>query len=81
MVRFGDKHWTDHLRNAANSFKFHATLKPRLDSEIEDWYAAQPSDKPRTVIVEESGPDTTDLGPPLSTRYSWNDDSATDPTD
>jgi len=56
-------------------------LKPRLDNEIEDWHAAQPSDKPHTVIVEESGPDTTGLGPPLSIRYSWNDESETDPTD
>lgn len=79
MVRFGDKHWTDHLRNAANSFKFHATLKPRLDVEIDDWHAAQPGDKPRTIVTHHVGGDTTGLGPPLSIRYLWNEKDETDP--
>jgi len=33
------------------------------------------------MIVEENGHDATGLGPPLSIRYSWNDESETDPTD
>jgi hypothetical protein len=81
LVRFGDKHWTDHLKEAARDFKFNATLKPRLDVEIEDWHAAQPNDKPSTVIVHHDGADTTGLGPPLSIHYHWNDDHETDPTD
>ena len=66
MIRFGDKHWTDHVKKAAQDFKFRATLKPRLDNEIEDWHAAQPDDKPQAVITKEDGPDTTGLGPPIS---------------
>ena len=81
MIRFGDKHWTDHVKKAAQDFKFNATLKPRLDNEIEDWHLAQPDNKPHTVIVEENGPDTTGLGPPLSIRYNWDDDSQADSTD
>ena len=80
LVRFGDKHWTDHLKKAAQDFKFHATLRPRLDNEIEDWHAAQPSDKPRTIVTRHPGTDTTGLGPPLSIRYAWPDEQDTDPT-
>lgn len=79
-MRFGDKHWTDQLNQAARDFKFNATLQPRLDVEIEDWHAAQPNDKPSTVIVHHDGEDTTGLGPPLSIHYHWNDDYETDPT-
>ena len=78
MVRFGDKHWTDHLKKAAQDFKFHATLKPRLDNEIEDWHAAQPGDKPRTAVTHHPGTDTTGLGPPLSIRYDWLDEQDPD---
>lgn len=81
IVRFGDKNWTEHVKKAAHGFKFNATLKPRLDVEVEDWHAAQPDQKPRTVIIEESGPDTTGLGPPLSIRYDFDDESPKDPAD
>ena len=35
LARFGDKGWRDHLRKAAQDYKFHATLKPRLDQAVE----------------------------------------------
>ena len=79
-MRFGDKHWTDQLNQAASDFKFNATLQPRLDVEINDWHAAQPNDKSRTVIVHHDGKDTTGLGPPLSIHYDWNNEPETDPT-
>ena len=81
LIRFGDKHWTDHLKQAARDFKFNATLSPRLDTEIEDWHASQPSTAPRTVYTESSDPGTTPLGGPISIRYEWADERETDPTD
>lgn len=81
LVRFGDKHWTDHLKKHAQDFKFHSTLKPRVDKEIEDWHAAQPIDSPRSVIQHHDDEDTTGLGGSLSIHYSWEDESETDPTD
>ena len=80
MVRFGDKHWTDHLNQAARDFKFNATLEPRLDIEIEDWHASQPYSGPNTVFIESSDPGETPLGGSMSIHYDWNDESETDPT-
>ena len=81
LVRFGDKHWTDHLKKHAQDFKFHSTLKPRVNKEIEDWHAAQPIDSPRSVIEHHDDEDTTGLGGSLSIHYSWEDESETDPID
>ena len=69
------------LQRAINRRTFEATLKPRLDAEIEDWHASQPSTGPRTVVVESSDPGTTPLGGPISIRYEWADERETDPTD
>ena len=80
-MRFGDKHWTDHLNQAARDFKFNATLQPRLDIEIEDWHKSQSSIAPRTVYTESSDPGTTPLGGPISIRYEWADERENDPTD
>ena len=80
MVRFGDKHWTDHLKKAAQNFKFNSTLKPRLDVEIEDWHNSQPDTAPRTVVAESSDPGTTPLGGSISIHYEWADEQETDPT-
>ena len=80
-MRFGDQHWADQLKKAAQDFKFRATLKPRMNNAIKDWHAAQPDSKPDTVIVHHDGEDTTGLGPPLSIHYRWNDERETDPTD
>ena len=71
LVRFGDKHWTDHLKKAAQDWKFHSTLKPRLDIEVEDWHAAQPDDTPEWTVINEPGEDTTGLGPPMRATYRW----------
>lgn len=81
MIRFGDKHWTDHLKKAAQDFKFRATLKPRLDNAIEDWHNSQPDDSPRSVIKHHDDEDTTGLGGSLSIHYHWNDESENDPPD
>ena len=51
-----------------------------MDAAIEDWHAAQPDGKPRTVVVHHPGEDTTGLGPPMSTHYHWSDEFDTDPT-
>ena len=79
LVRFGDKHWSDHLKKAAQDFKFRATLKPRMDLAIKDWHASQPKPKSRVVFTEHEGKDTTGLGPPISFRHDWSDDSREDP--
>lgn len=80
LIRFGDKHWTDHLIKAAQDFKFKSTLKPRLDIQIQDWHDSQPDTAPRTVFEESSDPGTTPLGGPMSIRYEWEDESKNDPT-
>ena len=80
-MRFGDKHWTDQLKQTARDFKFNATLKPRLDIEIKDWHASQPSTESRAVFTEGDRPDATPLGGPMSIRYEWPDESETDSTD
>jgi hypothetical protein len=81
LWRFDTRSPLDGVKREIQRRKFQATLKPRLDNEIEDWHAAQPDNKPQAMIVEENGLDATGLGPPLSIRYSWNDESETDPTD
>ena len=78
-MRFGAKHWTDHLKKAAQDFKFQATLKPRIDNEVEDWHAAQPKRKSRVVFTEHKGKDTTGLGPPISFHHNWDDESEPNP--
>ena len=52
-----------------------------LEEIVEDWHAAQPNDKLRTIVTHHSGEDATGLGPPLSIRYHWSDEHETDPTD
>ena len=70
-----------HAKKAAQDFKFHATLKPRLDNEIEDWHASQPIDSPRSVIKHHDDEDTTGLGRSFSIHYEWNHESKTDSSD
>jgi hypothetical protein len=79
-VRFGDKHWTAHLNQAARDFKFNATLKPRLDIEIKDWHDSQPGADLGTVVLENTESGTTPLGGPISIHYEWADERETDPT-
>ncbi len=78
-MRFGDKHWTDQLKQVAQDFKFRATLKPRIDNAVEDWHASQPKRKPRVIFVEHKGEDTTGLGPPISFHHDWDDESEPHP--
>jgi len=40
---FGDKDWRHQLNKVARDYKFHATLKPKLDNAIEDWHKTQPA--------------------------------------
>jgi hypothetical protein len=49
-LRFGDKDWRHHVHKAAQDWKFQATLKPRLDREIEDWHKTQPAAVPPPII-------------------------------
>ena len=79
-MRFGDKHWTDYLKKAAQVFKFNASFNPRLDVEIEDWHDSQPDTAPRTVLEKSNEPGDTPLGGPMSIRYEWLDERDTDPT-
>ena len=77
MFRFGDKHWTEHLIGAAQDWKFHTTLKPRLDVEILDWHDSQPEQTPHTITIDHvDQPDTTGLGPPLSIHWNFYDENS-----
>lgn len=42
----------DHLKEAAQDFKFESTLKPRLDVAEQDWHATQPPATPTPEIIE-----------------------------
>ena len=84
LARFGDKDWRDHLRKAAQDFKFNATLKPRLDRAIEDWHADQPL-TPKPVVVHEPPDDELQtgasrlLGGAISIHSPWSDAHQQDP--
>ena len=72
-MRFGDKDWLHHLQRAAQDWKFHATLKPRIDVAVEDWHATQPPAMPEPVIEHhpiEPG-DSRLLGGPISIHSPW----------
>jgi len=49
-LRFGDKDWRHQLNKVARDYKFHATLKPKLDNAIEDWHKTQPAAVPLPII-------------------------------
>jgi hypothetical protein len=49
-LRFGDKDWRHQVHKAAQDWKFQATLKPRLDREIEAWHKTQPAAVPPPII-------------------------------
>ena len=79
-MRFGDKDWLHHLQRAAQDWKFHATLKPRIDVAVEDWHATQPPDMPAPVIEhhpidpETQTGDSRLLGGPISIHSPWSHD-------
>jgi hypothetical protein len=52
-LRFGDKDWRHQLNKVARDYKFHATLKPKLDNAIEDWHKTQPATVPPPIISSE----------------------------
>jgi len=52
-LRFGDKGWRHQLNKVARDYKFHATLKPKLDNAIEDWHKTQPAAVPPPTISSE----------------------------
>lgn len=88
LARFGDKGWQNHLRKAAQDYKFHATLKPRLDREIDkvnkvidlgdERLKRRPVIKHEDPIPEQTG-DSRLLGGPMSISTPWNDDDPEPP--
>jgi hypothetical protein len=85
LARFGDKTWRDHLRKAAQDYKFRATLKPRLDRAEADWLAAQPL-TPKPLVVHEPPDDELQtgesrlLGGAMSIHAPWSDGNQQDPS-
>ena len=89
LARFGDKGWRDHLRKAAQDHKFYATLKPRLDREIDkvnkvidledERLKRRPVVKHEDLTPEQTG-DSRLLGGPMSISSPWNDDDPEPPT-
>ena len=59
------------MERAIAKRKFHATLKPRLDTAIEDWRATQPDEPIKPVYKED--------GWKISIHSPWSDDATTDP--
>jgi len=57
------------LQRAVNRRKFEATLKPRLDAEIEDWHKTQPPAMPRPARLGD-----------LHIRAPWHEPHDPDPT-
>ena len=84
LARFGDKTWRDHLRKAAQDYKFEKTLGPRLDRAEADWLADQPV-TPKPVVVHETVNDelqTGDsrlLGGAMSIHAPWSNDAKQNP--
>ena len=88
LARFGDKDWRDHLQKAANDHKFYATLKPRLDREIDkvnkvidledERLRRRPVIKHEDLTPEQTG-DSRLLGGPMSISSPWNDDDPEPP--
>ena len=61
LARFGQKTWRDHLRKAAQDYKFEKTLGPKLDRAEADWLADQPV-TPTPVVVHELPNDELQTG-------------------
>ena len=86
LARFGQKTWRDHLRKAAQDYKFEKTLGPRLDRAEADWHKTQPQ-APTPVIVHElpdpelQTGDSRLLGGAMSIHAPWSDDAKQDPPD
>lgn len=86
LARFGDRTWRDHLRKAAQDYKFEKTLGPRLDRAEAEWHKTQPQ-APIPVIVHEMPDDelqTGDsrlLGGAMSIYAPWSNDAKRDQTD
>lgn len=80
LARFGQKGWRDHLRKAAQDYKFEKTLAPRLDRAEADWHASQPQ-PPEPVIVhheideELQTGESRLLGGAMSIHATWSDES------
>ena len=86
LARFGQKDWRDHLRKAAQDYKFEKTLDPRLDRAEADWHASQPQ-APEPVIVhheideELQTGESRLLGGAMSIHNPWTDDAEQNQTD
>jgi hypothetical protein len=77
-VRFGQKTWRDHLRKAAQDYKFEKTLGPRLNRAEANWLADQ-SVTPKPVVVHEPPDDelqtseSRKLGGAMQIKAPWLD--------
>ena len=83
LARFGDKSWRDRLHRWARDRKFDATLKPRLDQEVQrvseiidlavERERRRPEIKHEEPTPEQTG-DSRLLGGPMSISSPWDDD-------
>ena len=88
LWRYDKRDWRHHLLRAAQKAKFHATLTPRLDREIEkvnqvidleiERNKRQPVIKHEEPTPEQTG-DSRLLGGPMSISSPWNDDDPEPP--
>ncbi|ADP06628.1 hypothetical protein S-CBS1_gp23 [Synechococcus phage S-CBS1] len=70
MWRFSTRSdWAD-VQRLIDRRKFEATLKPRLDAEIEAWHKAQPEAMPPPLRLDD-----------LHLRAPWYEPDKPDPTD
>lgn len=88
LWRYDSRDWRHRMQRAAQDHKFHATLAPRLDREIERVNKIidleEERSKRRPVIKEEPiTPEQTGesrlLGGPMSISSPWNDDDPEPP--
>jgi hypothetical protein len=82
LWRYDKRDWRHHLLRAAQQAKFHATLAPRLDREIEKVNQVIDLEIERNKHEEPTPEQTGDsrlLGGPMSISSPWNDDDPEPP--
>ena len=67
LWRFSTRSEWNNVQRAIQRRKFEATLKPRLDSEIEEWHKSQPPTVPPPIQIDD-----------LHIRAPWHDQQKTD---
>ena len=88
LWRYESRDWRERLKRKAQEHKFHATLTPLLDREIdkvnklidleEERRKRQPVIKHEEPTAEQTG-DSRLLGGPMSISSPWNDDDPEPP--